>query len=414
MPKRLSLLTILFLFVVSCSPIEPSSSDNRADSNEQSTIHQTATLSRTFTPKIPTAILTTTPTDTPEPSPTIDLSSVYSEGGYGPIDFPEDINPLTGLPVNDPSILDRRPLAIKISNYPRGIRPQWGLSFADIVYEYYHEGGLTRFLALYYGLDLAEVGPIRSARFTDVDIIRMYKAIFAFGSGDYRVRNRLYTDEFADRIASINDRPCPPSVEYPLCRTDPNGWNHLLTDTQILSQHFTDQGLDNNRQNLDGMYFNLEIPENGTSGQLIKIHYSSGDYHRWVYDPDSGEYIREQDLVTGEEENFDVLIDRLNNQPVTAENVVILRAEHSYFLREPEIVEINLLGSGEAYLFRDGLAYEVSWVRKSEGDIISLAYKDGSDTRFPLKPGNTWFEIVGKLTNPQLSDSDWRFDFKIP
>ncbi|MGD2157174.1 MAG: DUF3048 domain-containing protein [Anaerolineales bacterium] len=412
MSKRLILLMILILFIASCSRSDTSSPENNTDAIEQLTVSPSETTIISPTPEMSTATLTTTPTDTPEPSPTIDLSSVYSEGGYGPVDFPENINPLTGLPVFDPTILDRRPLAIKISNYPRGIRPQWGLSFADIVYEYYHEGGLTRFFALFYGLDLTEVGPIRSARFTDVDLVRMYKAVFAFGSGDYRVRNRLYTDEYLNRLASINDRPCPPSTEYPLCRTDPNGWNHLLTDTQILSQHFTDKGLDNTRQNLDGMYFHLDIPEDGDAGTNITTYYSFGDYHRWEYDSTTGGYVRYQDTVTGDQETFDVMNDRINDQPITTENVVILLAEHSYFLREPEIFEIRLTGFGQAYLFRDGLAYEVNWVRINEGDIISVAYDDG--TRFPLKPGNTWFEIVGQTTQITQSDSDWRFDFKIP
>src|SRR5688572_23272367 len=48
-------------------------------------------------------------------------------------------NPLTGLPVNIPSLLERRPIAIKVGNSPDYVRPQSGLSLADVVYEYYIE-----------------------------------------------------------------------------------------------------------------------------------------------------------------------------------------------------------------------------------------------------------------------------------
>src|SRR5208283_2932082 len=75
------------------------------------------------------------------------------------------IDPLTGLPPADPSLLWRRPLAIKIANYPRYIRPQAGLTLADVVFEYYIEGALTRFIAVFYGNNSAMVGPVRSGRY---------------------------------------------------------------------------------------------------------------------------------------------------------------------------------------------------------------------------------------------------------
>jgi hypothetical protein len=97
------------------------------------------------------------------------------------------LNPLTGQSVADPSRLDRRPIAIKISNYPRSVRPQSGLSKADLVYEYYLERGVTRFIGVFYGEDAEKAGPIRSARFFDEYIFRMYQAFFVFGNADDRV-----------------------------------------------------------------------------------------------------------------------------------------------------------------------------------------------------------------------------------
>ncbi len=80
----------------------------------------------------------------------------YLDEGFGPVDFPVDINPLTGLST-EPTLLDRRPMLIKISNLPRDVRPQFGLSWADIVYEYYTEEGTTRFIAIYYSQDAEQV-----------------------------------------------------------------------------------------------------------------------------------------------------------------------------------------------------------------------------------------------------------------
>ncbi|MDO9349329.1 MAG: DUF3048 domain-containing protein, partial [Anaerolineales bacterium] len=197
-------------------------------------------------PTLPAA--TPTPTATPTLAPTPTPS--YPPEGYGPTNFPADVDPLTGLQVANPALLERRPLAVKISNLPRYVRPQWGLSLADLVYEYYTEEGTTRFTVVFYGQDAEVVGPIRSARFFDANIIRAYKAVFAFGSAYEKVFQRLFNAEYADRLVVE-------SPGSPLHRYDPNGYNHLVVNTAELSAYITKKGIPNGRQNLDGMFFQL-------------------------------------------------------------------------------------------------------------------------------------------------------------
>ena len=408
--KKLTWILILIFLLAACS----------TKATPLPTEQPTNPPTDTATPK-PTATATATPTatqtSTPEPTVTATSSDPlvnYPEEGYGPVDFPENINPLTGLPVEDPSILDRRPVAVKISNYPREIRPQWGLSVADQVFEYYHEGGLTRFHAIFYGNDVSEAGPIRSARFPDDQLIQAYKSVFAFGSADYRVRNLLFSSSYADRLASVSDKPCPPDVNYPTCRIDPNQWNHLMTDTSILSQHFTEQGVSNSRQYLDGLRFNKTAPSDGETGNSLIVRFSSDDYHKWVYDVATGKYQRYHDAATdsGNGETYELLMDRYNDQVVAADNVVVLFAPYSFYSRQPEMIQINLIGFGKALVFRDGQAYSANWARVNSEEIISVTYEDGS--RFPLKPGNTWFEIVGQTSPIQQASPDWRVQFQTP
>jgi len=85
--------------------------------------------------------------------------AALSSGSYGPSNFPADVDPLTGQKVTNPALLQRRPMVIKVQNLPRTGRPQWGLSLADIVFEYYTEEGTTRFAAVFYGNDASMVGP---------------------------------------------------------------------------------------------------------------------------------------------------------------------------------------------------------------------------------------------------------------
>lgn len=351
------------------------------------------------------------PTPTSLPAPPAILPALSSEG-VGPTDFPAGIDPLTGLPVADPSLLERRPLAIKVENIPRADRPQMGLTQADLVYEYYTEEGATRFIAIYYGKDAQQVGPIRSARFFDVNIIQMYKAVFAFGSAYEGVLNRLHNSDFADRLVVEGSHNCPP-----LCRFDPNGRNFLIANTGQLSVYVSQKGVSNGRQNLDGMFFQAQAPSGGGSVPHIYVRYSGAVYNRWDYDPASGLYTRwvdKQDDVNRNDEVYVQLVDRANQQPIVAENVVVLLVPHEYVIKTAttEVLDMTFSGAGAAYAARDGKLYKLNWQRPAADSVLSLAYPDGRP--FPMKPGVTWYEVIGPSSKIQQQGQDWRFTFGIP
>jgi hypothetical protein len=242
----------------------------------------------------------------------------------------------------------------------------------------------------------------------------MYKAFFAYGSADYRVRTRLTYSDFTDRMATITDYPCPPIDLYPLCRIEQDTWNHLVTNNQVLYQHFENKGVSNSRQNLDGLLFKIDTPAGGQPSNSILVRYSFGSYHQWIYDPASGKYFRQQDVIEAEpgQEQSAPTMDRLNNQPITADNVVVILANHQYYSITPEMIEIPFDGYGKAYLFRDGQGYLVNWARLVNSDLIFYSYDDGS--RFPFKPGNSWFDVIGATSQISSGSPDWQFRFLIP
>jgi len=290
---------------------------------------------------------------------------------------------------------------------------------ADIVFDYYHNNGYSRFHAIYYGNDAEMVGPIRSGRFPDDQLIKIYESIFVYGSADPIINGRFFWAEYYERLVLERGQTiqCPPEPTNPFCRYDPNGYNFLLSGTSEVHTYVADRNFENIRQDLTGMFFQDTPPEGGKVGEEVTTFYSLDTYNKWVYDPALGKYLRYQDnlyLDQGQDEEFVPLNDRLTEVQISAHNVVILRVPHEYFRKPPkEIIEIKFSDSGPAYLFRDGMMYEVFWNRPPTNGVIYLTDKEG--TPFPFKHGNTWFQVVGDSSEPLKEDgSSWRFIHRFP
>jgi len=405
MIKRLLITALIVLVLSACTGAPP----------EQAT--STAMPPTDVPPsETPTEILpteTSTPSPTPEPTATPEFTPTPI--AYGPHDFPANVSPLSGKSVSDNALLDRRPVAVKVQLFPRGQRPPWGVSLADIVYDYYQNFGLTRLHAIFYSQDAETVGPVRSARLLDQSLVHMYQSIFAFGSAEQRTYSRLFGSDFADRLVLENKSNCPP-----MCRVDPNGKNELTTNTAELSSYIRDKGADNARQNLDGMFFNQATPIGGQPGTQVFVRFSISAYLLWDYNPNTGRYLRYQDTLEAEDialENVAALVDRTTNEQIAADNVVVILTPHQYaFNTHPgvnEVIDINLTGSGPAYAFRDGQVFQVVWNRPGKNSVLFLTFQDGSSYAF--KPGNTWIEVVGTSSRVETpSPNMLRFTHAMP
>jgi hypothetical protein len=350
----------------------------------------------------PAAAAPANPEDTATYTPLPAATATPSETASPPMG-----NPLTGVPLEDAARLDQRPILVKVSNFPRNNRPQWGLSLADIVFEHYAEGGLTRFSALFFGQEAETIGPIRSARFVDLELVQMYGAIFAYGSADFRVREAIAESNFAERAVTEYPARCPP-----MCRFDPSNLNHLITSTAGLREYLQDQGVADQPVDLAGMKFDRVPPSGGEPGTELEIHYSAGNFHSWRYEAEAGVYRRWQETGSDEAE-VELFSDRLTGAPVGPSNVILVVVPHSYITPNPEFVRIELWGSGRAIAFRDGRAFEIRWVRPAGGGVLRFEMQDGSS--FPLKPGSTWIELVNTSSEiVEREPAGWWVRFHIP
>lgn len=365
----------------------------------------------------------------PTPSPRVQSAGerVVSTPTAGPDPVTLAFNPLTGMPALDPALLERRPMAIKISNYPRDIRPQYGLNEADVVFEYYIEWGYTRFIAIFYGNDAHQIGPVRSGRYFDEHITRMYHAYYVFNYADPREFTYFLGGDLQSFTVVPGYGECPPFFQRRV--------SSLITDvrhyeTFFDSTRFADclarKSRDNSRQNLNSPYFSADPPSGQTVVERIFTRYSRCDYNYWQYDAAAARYLRFQEASPSKDlrhindcvdapQNYAPLTDSVTGDQVSAENIVVLYVSHTFANaneQDDEIYHIDLVDSGRAYLFRDGIGLPARWARTDIDQPLSITSVSGEP--LGLRPGRTFFEVLGETSHGWSEGPDWHFEFQTP
>ncbi len=326
-----------------------------------------ATLPSTPVPLPPTS----TPVPVP-PTPTPTLAPTLPPR-------PENENPLTGLQVDDPAVLQRRPVHVRVGNDP-GARPQVGLNDADLVYEEVVEWWVTRFTAIYLSRAPEMVAPIRSARLINTQLTQQYDAALVNSGGSDGVRWELSQQP----IVNLDEYFWPQPYFY----RENQGWQTRLAVNLIAAHQLMEREEMATTVPLRGFVFSDE-PMGGNPGEIISIPYPQRTSQtEWRYDPDSDRYLR---WVSGEP-----LVDFASNQQISAANIIIYYAEHL----PTEIVEdsngatsihIIVNGEGRAQVFRNGVVIEGLW--RSDGtQTPEFVFSNGEP--IPLKRGNSWIEVV--------------------
>ena len=342
--------------------------------------------------------------------------SLPAEVTVPPFTLPTTLNPLTGLPPADPALLARRPLAIKVANYPRYVRPQSGLTLADNVFEYYIEGGLTRFIAVFYGNNSEWVGPVRSGRYFDENIQRMYQAFLVFKFADPRVLDDFQESDFADYVVVPSSGSCPPFR----FRTEREieDYNNSYFYSPEWENCVVENSLDDNRPQIRSGFFNDLTPLSDLQGTKIATYYSYDSYSYWQYEPETRQYIRYQemdDYRNNKPETYEPLTDQVTGETVHASNVIVLLAHHNFantFDQEDEVYHIDLTGSGEAYVFRDGVAIQARWHRTNGNQPLLITTPGGG--LIYMRPGITFYQVIGMRSYVDQGEGEWHFHHDTP
>ena len=297
-----------------------------------------------------------TPTPTPAPAPTR--------------------CPLTGEDPPKRVDLARPAIAIKVENSPQA-RPQSGLGDADVVFEEIVEGGITRFLVLFHCHDSKQVGPVRSARFDDPKIAKLFTRIIAFSGANSIVLRELAKQKMitVEELTSSNAlyRVPPGTLDI----------HNLFGDTTKLRK------LDRTKKadGPTGGFFEFGgLPKGARKARSVTVHFTSSNAieYRWK----KGAWRRYEAGIP--------FTTRRGGQ-IAVPNVLIQEVRVD---RSDKIVDsagnpspdLDWFGGGRAFLFRDGKVIKGSWSTKKKGTVVVFKTRRGDP--FVFDKGPTWVELV--------------------
>jgi len=284
--------------------------------------------------------------------------------------------PLTGQPAPHGRVPDRPALAIKVENLP-GARPQAGLDRADVVYEEPVEGGITRFIVVFQCHDAGRVGPVRSGRTTDPKVLVQFgRPVMGYAGGQAPVVRAI------DRAGVIDVNYNIAISAYTRDDSRPSPHN-LYTSTRALWKAAKA------KEGAPAPVFAYDPELAGPSRKARTVHLPFSSYSDvfWKWSRTRAAWLRSHGTVPHLLED---------GSRVQAANVVVMQVQ----VRSGPIVdaagnhspEVELTGSGKAYVFRDGRMIVGRWERPTLKDVTTFVTKAGAE--IALAPGVTWVELL--------------------
>jgi hypothetical protein len=280
--------------------------------------------------------------------------------------------PLTGAQAPDESVIGRPALVVKIDNHPKS-RPQWGLNQADIVFEENVEQ-LTRFAAVYHSQGSDPVGPIRSGRIQDINLLASFNGpLFAWSGGNAQVSAAIRKSTMVDLShSSANEaggfrRESSRVAPHNLVAETSKLWTLAPADAKPPVPQF--------EYRADGE----TVPTDSKPAGAVKISMDGVDI-MWEWSPENLTFVRSQD----DKPHVDMQDVRINAPNVVVVSVVYTRSGSSPVAKS--------VGSGEVWVYTAGKLIQGSWERLDP--FKPFVFKDTKGAVIKLTPGRTWVEVI--------------------
>jgi len=300
----------------------------------------------------------------------------------------------------------RRPLAVMIENHQEA-RPQSGLSRADIVYEAVAEGGITRFLGIFYCGAAAksfELAPVRSARTYFIDWVSEYDALYNHVGGAGRC-NDPTVDERAKALCQIEEYGIKDldqfGISFPNCYRNPDRLDHpVATEHQMvclsddLYEIAKERGwtnVDNKGVSWDKNFVPWKFKEDSKLEDRAATFSAQFNFWKgyqdylvgWQYDRSANSYLR----FNAGKPHLD-----LEGEQLKAKNVVIQFAKETGPVDEHLHLLYQTKGEGKALIFQDGKVIQGSWQKKDR--TSRTRFYDASGKEVVFNRGQIWIEVL--------------------
>jgi hypothetical protein len=303
----------------------------------------------------------------PKPDPTSRYISSYKTPA------PTALAPLRGTTVAAGSLTNAS-IAAKIDNHPDA-RPQVGLERTDLLFEELVEGGLTRYVAVWQS-DIPDLlGPVRSIRPMDPNIISPLGGIVCYSGGQERFVALMRKTPVYNAIHGQSDT----ASTFFRTPTKKAPHNVLVKAKELLAQHASIPAP------AQQFAFALDLPsstaaKDGKPTAVINYKFSTIMSGSWTWDAAAKAFLRAQAGVADNDSA---------GAQLKATNVVVMRVPVS---NDQNVPRTEMLGGGEAWVSSGASTVHARWEKASATDPIRLV--DDSGVTIRLAPGNSWIELV--------------------
>lgn len=313
--------------------------------------------------------------------------SVAQTSTTQPAAYAGPLYPLLGLPATDSAAAARPVIVAKIDNHPDA-RPQSGLNRADIVFEENVES-LTRFAAVFHSQGSDPVGPLRSGRTQDIDLLgSLNKPLFAWSGGNARVTQAINSSDFVNVGFSASrgkggyyrskDRKAPHNL---YARTT-DLWTLAPVGATAPTAQFIYRGDSDAKQS-------TSVPVDGAKISMYNVRVY------WKWDAATSNFMRSS------ENSKRVLEPHMaDDGQVNAKNVLVLYVTYVRSKADRKSPNAITTGKGSGFVLTDGGIIPVTWTRPNRLSTFQIVDATGAAVRFT--PGRTWVELAWKNSLAQV------------
>ena len=277
--------------------------------------------------------------------------------------------------------VDGQILVVKIDDTNMA-HPQIGLEDADVVYIEQVEGGLTRLAAVFASKIPVRVGPVRSARISDIDILSQYgRVAFAYSGAQRKLLPVIAAANLEDLGAQHESSK--------IFTTDPNriAPYAMVLRADLLMQKIVDENLQVDSAKSVGFVFG-DNPEGGIPTQKVIINWPAATYSaewsekefRWLLSHNGKLNVADSGVVLGA---TTLIIQMVKISP------------SEYGDKFGGVTPLSeTIGTGKAYVLRDGELFATTWNRPFADSGTSFTLPDGSPMFFA--PGQVWVALTDR------------------